>query len=479
MKTAFYIALLTFCLSPLLSAKEQSKYNILFVIADDLTSTALACYDNKVCKTPNIDKLANEGTLFSRAYAQATFCGPSRASLMFGYYTQATGSTGYVSGREAVGPNRYSWTQYFRKNGWQSTRISKVFHMGVPPDIAKGTDGSDDPESWDIKFNSQGPEARAPGDGETMQNNPDEIKKVAGGNKLVNVAAEGDDLVHSDGKTAKKAIELIKEYKTLNKPWFLAVGFVRPHVPFVAPKKYFDMYPWEKMVLPPKIKGDHDDIPKSSLNSRTSWNWKMNIRQQKKVVSGYYASVTFMDDQFGKVMRALEETGQRKNTIVIFTSDHGYHLGEHDLWMKVSVHEESAKVPLIISVPGKKPAVCSSLTELLDLYPTTASLCGLPIPGNLQGKDLAPIFDNPSVKVRDVAICSSLTRTERWAYLYGKGGGELYDMDKDPQQYTNLAKNPEYAPVLKTMVELRQKRLAEIMDCDIEKKVSKSKRNRK
>ena len=185
-----------------------------------------------------------------------------------------------------------------------------------------------------------------------------------------------------------------------------------------------------------------------------------------------------MDDQFGKVMRALEETGQRENTIVIFTSDHGYHLGEHDLWMKVSVHEESAKVPLIISIPGKKPAVCSSLTELLDLYPTTANLCGLPIPGNLQGKDLTPIFDNPSIKVRDVAICSSLTRTERWAYLYGKGGGELYDMEKDPQQYTNLVNNPEYAPVLKMMVELRQKRLAEIMDCDIEKKVSKAKRNR-
>ena len=460
-------------------AVEKNQYNILFVISDDLTSTALACYGNKVCKTPNIDKLANQGTLFTRAYCQATYCGPSRASLMFGYYPQATGSTGYVSGRQAVGPDRNSWSQYFRKNGWHSARISKIYHMGVPGDIAKGVDGADDPESWDEKYNSQGPESRTPGDGETMQNNPDEIKKVSGGNKLVNVVADGDDLVHSDGKTAKKAVELINKYKSMEKPWFLAVGFVRPHVPFVAPEKYFEMYPWEKMVLPPKIEGDHDDIPKSSLNSRTSWNWKMNIRQQKKVISGYYASVSFMDDQFGKVMKALDESGQRENTIVIFTSDHGYHLGEHDLWMKVSVHEESAKVPLIISVPGKKPAVCTSLIELLDLYPTTASLCGLEIPKNNQGKDISGLFDDPTKKVREAAICSSLTRTERWAYLYGKSEGELYDMKNDPKQYTNLYKKPEYKKILIEMGEIRKKRLTEIMNCDIEEKAGKAKRDKK
>ena len=462
--------LVTLCLATFLQAEEPAKkYNVLFVISDDLTSTALGCYGNTVCKTPNIDALAGQGTRFSRAYGQATFCGPSRASFMFGYYPDASGvKGGGTSGREAVGPERDSWAQYFKKSGWHSARISKIFHMGVPPDIAKGTDGADDPESWDERYNSKGPEAGAPGDGDTMMNNPEERKYAAGGNKLVNVSAEGDDLVHSDGKTAQKAVELLTKYKDMDKPWFLAVGFVRPHVPFVAPKNYFDMYPYEKMVLPPKIEGDHDDIPQTALNRRTSWGWKMNIRQQKKVITGYYASVTYMDAQLGKVMNALEETGQRDNTIVIFTSDHGYHLGEHDLWMKVSVHEESAKVPLIISVPGKKPAVCDSLAELLDLYTTTASLCGLPIPGNIQGKDLTPIFDDPSIKVRDVAMCSALMRSERWAYMdCGKSGAELYDMDKDPKQYTNLANNPEYAKVLADMKNRRKERLDEIMDSDL------------
>ena len=193
----------------------------------------------------------------------------------------------------------------------------------------------------------------------------------------------------------------------------------------------------------------------------------MNIRQQKKVISGYYASVTFMDDQFAKVMKALEDSGQRKNTIVIFTSDHGYHLGEHDLWMKVSVHEESAKVPLIISIPGKKPAVCHSLVELIDLYPTISSLCGLSIPKNIQGKDISLLFDDPTKKVRDYAVCGALLRSERWAYIYNKSNGELYDMQKDPKQYTNLFKNPEYDKILTMMQSAYAKRKGEIQNCDL------------
>jgi len=212
------------------------------------------------------------------------------------------------------------------------------------------------------------------------------------------------------------------------------VGFVRPHVPFVAPKQYFDM----------------------------------NTRQQQKVISGYYASVSFMDAQVGKVMQALDQSGQAKNTIVIFTSDHGFHLGEHDLWMKVSVHKESARVPLIIRVPSKEEAICHSLVELLDLYPTTASLSGLEIPKNLQGKDLSVLFDDAKAKVREAAICGVLMRTERWAHMqYGKGKCELYDMDKDPQQYTNLISNPEYAEVLNSLQDQHKKRLAEIMNCDL------------
>ncbi len=449
-----------------LAAEEQRKpYNVLLIISDDLTATALGCYGNTICRTPNIDRLASDGTLFSRAYCQATYCAPSRASMLFGYYPYASKATGRTSGRKEVGPDRNSWPQYFRKNGYHSARVSKVFHMGVPTDIAPGRNGDDDPASWDEAFNSPGPEAKAPGTGETLQNNPDRVKKgAAGGNRFVVVEADGDDTVHSDGKTASKAVELINQYKKQNKPFFLAVGFVRPHVPFVAPRKYFASYDYDKMVLPPKLPGDRDDIPENSANRRTSAKLQMDIQQQKKLIGGYYASVTYMDAMTGKVIKALEESGQRDNTIVIFTSDHGYHLGEHDMWSKVSIHEESARLPLIISMPGKPPAVCDSLVELLDLYPTVSRICGLKVPNNIQGKDISRMLDDPKIKVRDAILCSGkgrLYREQRWALLdYGKSG-ELYDMEKDPKQYTNLYSKPEYA---ETLAELKQKLKARLLE---------------
>ena len=216
----------------------------------------------------------------------------------------------------------------------------------------------------------------------------------------------------------------------------------------------------------------------NSANRRTSASWQMDLTQQKKVVRAYYASVSFMDAMTGKVLKALEETGQRDNTIVIFTSDHGYHLGEHDLWMKVSIHEESAQVPLIICVPGKKPAVCHSLAELIDLYPTVSKLCSLKIPKNIQGKDISAMLNDPAVKVRDAVLSSGkgrLLRTENWAFLdYGKSG-ELYDMEKDPKQYNNLINDPKYAKVLSGMKEKLKAKLAEIQKNDLVKEQKKTK----
>ena len=458
-------------LNPVVAEEQRKPYNVLFIISDDLTATALGCYGNKVCGTPNIDRLAAEGTLFSRAYCQATICGPSRASMLFGYYPYATKATGYSSGRKEVGPDRDSWPQHFRKNGYHSARVSKVFHMGVPTDIAPGKDGADDPASWDEAFNSPGPESKAPGTGETLQNNPGGLKKgAAGGNRFSVVEADGDDLVHSDGKAAQRAVALIHQYKEMEKPFFLAVGFVRPHVPLVAPRKYFAPYAIDEMVLPPKIPGDWDDIPKTPGNRRTSQHLQMDIRQQKKLIRAYYASVSYMDAMIGKVMEALKESGQRENTIVIFTSDHGYHLGEHDLWSKVSIHEESARVPLIISMPSKPPAVCDSLVELIDLYPTVSKLCGLKIPANIQGKDISRMLDDPQVKVRDAILCSGqgrLYREDRWALLdYGKTG-ELYQMDKDPKQYTNLIGDPDYADTVAELKRKLKEKLAEVSKNDL------------
>ena len=365
MKKMFFIFLTTLIISVILKAKEN--YNILFIISDDLTYTALSCYGNEVCKTPHIDKLAKEGVRFTQAYCQGTYCGPSRASFMSGYYPHATGVLGYKNPRPQIG-ERSTWSQHFRNHGYHAARISKIFHMGVPGGIESGGDGADDSLSWDEKYNSKGPEWRAPGDGETLQKNPDGQRPVVGGNTFVVVEADGGDLVHSDGKTAKKAVELLEKYKSMEKPFWLGVGFVRPHVPFVAPRKYYKPFkPYSQMVLPKKFPGNWDDIPQAGINYCTSENMQMDIHKQKKAVGGYYASVAYLDAQVGKVMNALEKSGKRDETIVIFTSDHGFHLGEHDFWAKVSLRDESAKVPLIISMPGKNGVDIVKI--LKDKYP--------------------------------------------------------------------------------------------------------------
>ena len=467
---------------------NKKKLNVLFMISDDLTYTALSCYGNKVCNTPNIDKLASEGVRFTQAYCQGTYCGPSRASFMSGYYPHATGTLGYKSPRPRIG-NRSTWSQHFRNHGYHAARVSKIYHMGVPGGIEGGGDGADDPESWDEKYNSKGPEWRAPGDGETLQKNPDGKRPVVGGNTFVVVEADGDDLVHSDGKTAKKAVELIKKYENMEKPFWLGVGFVRPHVPFVAPRKYYKPFkPYSKMVLPKKFPGDWDDIPNAGINYCTSVNMQMDIRKQKKAVGGYYASVAYLDAQVGKVMEALEKSGKRDETIVIFTSDHGFHLGEHDFWAKVSLRDESVKVPLIISVPGKKPAVCNSFVELLDLYPTLSSLCGLPEQSRLQGKNISKMLDDPKHQIRKEAFSVApmrtgfLLRNKNWAFIqygeklptklkggfeHGSNGIELFDMKKDPKQFHNLANSETHKGTVVSFRKKLKEKLAAIRTNDL------------
>ncbi len=465
------------------AAEAPQRYNVLFIISDDLTSTALSCYGNTVCKTPNIDAIAARGTRFTRAYCQGTYCGPSRASFLTGYYPHATGVLGYKSPRPNIG-DRATWPQHFKNNGYYTARVSKLYHMGVPGGILVGGDGrdhnnyngADDPYSWTERFNSPGPEWKAAGTGETLEGNPDQKKPVVGGNTFVVVEADGDDRVHSDGMTAAKAVELIHQHK--DEPFWLGVGFVRPHVPFVSPRKYYTPFlPYDSMSLPPKIPGDWDDIPKAGINYKTSVNMKMDIRRQKKAVGGYYASVSFMDAQVGKVMTALKEANLDDKTIVIFTSDHGYHLGEHDFWAKVSLRDESSQVPLIISVPGKQPAVCHSLTELVDLFPTVASLCGLEVPNRIQGRNITAMLDDPNASVRNAAFSVAparkgfLLREDRWAYIQYKedasAGIELFDTEADPKQYTNLANDPKHADVVTRFQQQLAAKLKEVRTNDL------------
>jgi iduronate 2-sulfatase len=345
--------------------------------------------------------------------------------------------------------------------------------MGVPGGIERGGDEEDDPASWTERINTGGPEWKAPGKGETLEGNPDGKKPVVGGNTFVVVAADGDDDVHADGMCAAEACKLIASHK--DEPFWLGVGFVRPHVPFVSPAKYHEPYSPAAMTLPEKVSGDWDDIPPAGINYKTSRNMQMDEAKQKKAVAGYYAAVAFMDAQVGKVLDALSAAGLDDRTIVIFTSDHGYHLGEHDFWAKVSLHEESATVPLLISVPGKKPAVSDALVEMLDLYPTTAALCGLETQPRLQGRNIAALLDDPKQEVRDAAFSVNgkgfLLREDRWAYIqYGEdaqGGAELFDMQADPKQYVNLATKPEHAERVAEFKEKVTEKLKEVRRNDL------------
>jgi len=464
-----------------IQAQDKKELNVLFMISDDLTATALSSYENGASHTPNIDQLASEGTRFTKAYCQYPVCGPSRASMMFGYYPNATTTYGYISGRENVGPNRQSWAQLFKDNGYYTARVGKIFHMGSV-DIMKGRNGEDDPASWTERFNSPAPEVHAKGDRELVQNNPYGLLTVSkdpnwnGGNQI-NIVKTVENEIHTDAETANKVSELLRQHK--NEPFFIAAGFFRPHVPFVAPKSSFDGYPHEQVVMPPKVANDWHDIPEQGINYVNSVNGEMSVEQEKKAVAAYYASTSFLDDQVGKVLQTLKEEGLEKNTIVIFTSDHGFFLGEHRFWMKVGLMEESARVPLIIKIPGQAPAVCHSFAELIDLYPTISELAGLQPPNALQGKSLALLIENPKHEVRDFAFSVSqrngrmgfLIRSSDWAYIqYGEkaeGGMELYDMKYDAGQYNNLALHPNYTDVVSEMQDLLKEKLVEVRTNDL------------
>ncbi|MDD4107755.1 MAG: sulfatase, partial [Prolixibacteraceae bacterium] len=354
-------------------------------------------------------------------------------------------------------------------------------HMGSV-DIMQGLNGQDDEASWNEQYNSSAPEVHARGEGELVQKNPYGLRPVyrqknANGGNLMNIVKMDEGQEHTDHKTAERAVELIREHK--DGPFFLSVGFFRPHVPFVAPKEYFEPYPYQQIVLPPKVENDWDDIPERGINYVTSVNGQMNEEQEKKAIAAYYACVSYMDAQVGKVLQALEDEGLEKNTIVVFTSDHGFHLGEHRFWMKVGLHEESVRVPMIIKVPGKKPGVCHSLAEMLDMYPTVAELAGLKVSEHLQGKSLVKTLDNPDHIVRDAAFSmhrrngdfSYLLRTEKWAFIqYDEDAGsgmELFDMDHDPKQYNNLAENPYYKDIVQDLQEKLKEKLKEVRNNDL------------
>jgi uncharacterized sulfatase len=441
---------------------------VLFIATDDLNMN-IGCYGNTPVKTPNIDGLATRGVRFERAYCQSPLCNPSRVSMLTGLRPDTVGVHDLATNFRSNRPRCVTLPQLFKNNGYFSARVGKIYHYGVPRQIGSG--GLDDSDSWDLAINPRGRDK----DEESIIHVLTRGTGTTLGFSMSWLDMDGTDDEQTDGRGVAESIRLLERFAETKQPFFLGMGFYRPHTPFVATKKWFEMYPKKSVTLPKFNSEDLADIPKPAQKIIPA-NYGLSESDLKDCVRAYWASVSCLDAQVGQLLDTLERLGLSDNTIVVFFSDHGFMLGEHGQWQKQMLFEESARVPLIMAGPGIKGRGASPRTvELLDVYPTLKELCDLPGPRQrLEGKSLVPLLDNPEAKWSRPAysqiqrgtdeappgpkLMGRSVRTERWRYTEwdgGKQGRELYDHDHDPHEITNLADNPKYAATVETM----QKRL--------------------
>ncbi len=430
-----------------LSGAEPRRPNVLFIIADDLTK-ALPCYGYLLAQAPNVDRLAARAVRFDRAYCQYPLCLPSRASFLSGLRPERTGKLGNegAARRGTHSQDVLFLPQHFKANGYFTARLGKVFHIGA-----------DVPECWDVTeegtpgqeiINTGAEPARLGLTGHIVAHhefgrNGDHTG--GGEGSTYSVLNGGQDKL-IDVRNGQRAADLIAEHAAGAQPFFLACGFRRPHLPHLAPAEFFDRYPADRMPLPagggpviPGIRG-----PVSADDSR-------------EALRGYLASVTFMDEQLGRVLDALDAHRLWDNTIVVLLGDHGYLLGSRGGWWgKGVLYDEAASTVLLVAAPGKAPGAASPrVVEFLDLYPTLADLCGLPAPAGVDGRSFAPLLADPAVPWEHAAYTVVAARgkpaglavsTERFRYLENADGSrELFDIQADPREWVNLADQPAHA----------------------------------
>jgi choline-sulfatase len=439
MRKLYMIQLTLFCFVLNCLIAQAKSTNVLFIAIDDLNDWVGVMDSHPQVKTPNIDALAKRGTLFTNAHCQAPICNPSRTSVMTGLRPSTTGIYSLAPWFRTVDEwkDLVTLPQYFSKAGYKTYTVGKIYHgrdwnsMGV--------------KEFDVV-------------GKTESGLSPKQKRVAtprGGRGMDWAVYPYEESDHKDWKTASWAVEQLDEMPT-DDPFFMAVGFSLPHVPLLATQKWFDMYPEDEVVLPRMLLDDRKDTP------RFSWylHWKLPEPRQKfllqegeqiKIVQAYLASISFVDSQVGRVLDALERNELDDDTIVVLWSDHGYHLGEKQITGKNTLWDRSARVPLIFAGPGVNEGECSGRpAELLDMYPTLSELCGLEIPGHLEGMSLVPQLKDADAPRSRPAITTDNhdnhgVRTEKWRYIqYADGSEELYDMVADPNEFTNLASDNNY-----------------------------------
>jgi iduronate 2-sulfatase len=506
----------------------QSRPNVLFIAVDDL-KPVLGCYGDQLVKTPNIDRLAKRGTVFMQNYCQQAVCGPTRASLMTGMRPDYTKVWDLKTRMRDVNPGILSLPQYFITQGYSTQGIGKIYDP-------RCVDKELDTPSWSVPYYKSSDEYISKKTGKPelgyqltatkalirKYRVEGESKGLKGAElndyiqKLVKPSVECADVpdnAYNDGSNALKAKAILSQLARDNKPFFFAVGFSKPHLPFVAPKKYWDIYKRDEMPVAPfqqKAKNSPDmayhtaaelyvysDIPPVSSFSDQKVGLDLPIDKQRELIQGYYAATSYTDAQVGILLDALDSLGLSKNTIIVLWGDHGWHLGDHNLWCKHTNFEQATHAPLLISAPWIQPSKTKSPSEFVDIFPTLCDLSGVAIPDHLDGKSLVPVMKNPAISVKEFSVSQYprtrdkldterlgwsdgqfmgySIRTQRYRYTiwlkdsyrsykpFSKNlvvASELYDYEKDPNETVNVAAEKEYASVSKDLNEKMERFLA-------------------
>jgi len=457
-----------------LGRRTGKRLNVLFIAVDDLRPQ-LGCYGDRVVKSPRIDGLAARGTTFTRAYCQQALCSPSRISLLSGRYPATTRIFKIGPALRETMPDIVTLPQHFKNNGYFTRSLGKVYHVGI-----------DDPPSWSVPSWQAKKPRYGPGGQEAIRKYQADMKaegktipkKGEGAAFYAGPAFEAPDVPDdelADGDIAREAVAALRELASKpEQPFFLGVGFHNPHVPWVAPKKYWDLYDPKDIPLP-----DNQYVPRNApsfaARSGADFYWYGNVPKDRKITAafgrrclhGYLAAVSYIDTLVGRLLDTVAEMGLEKNTLVILWGDHGYYMGEHGWWGgKHNNYEGATRAPLIISMPGQKNqgAKSDALVEFVDVYPSLVDICGLPEADGVEGRSFKSLIDDPQGSIKKSG-CSwypkggyqgVAMRTDRWRFVRWRKAGspevyELYDHRNDPEENENLAGKPEYGAVVKEL----------------------------